>query len=88
MLTKLHAYWNSLPHPVQAVITLFTTMALTTLSKELQQLLSGDAAFTWPTLRHDIAFAVMSGAAAVQTFYMIPNRKPQPTDATPTSESK
>ncbi len=75
-MNRLKALWASLPHPVQAGITLFVSMALTTLSKELEQLLSGNEAFTWLALRHDIAAAVMAGAVAVRAFYMLPNRPP------------
>jgi hypothetical protein len=73
MISKLKALWNSLPHYVQAGITLFITMALTTLVKELEQLLSGNEAFTWLLLRHDLAAAVAAGVIAVRTFYMLPN---------------
>jgi hypothetical protein len=72
MLQKLHDYWNRLPHQVQAGITIFATMAATTLAKELQGYLSGNQAFTWLTLRHDIAAAVTAGLLALKAFYMIP----------------
>jgi hypothetical protein len=71
--TTLTNFWAGLPHPVQAIILAFITAAGTTLGKELQELLSGNEAFTWLALKHDIALAAFAGLAAVRTFYMLPN---------------
>jgi hypothetical protein len=73
LIAKLKAVWASLPHQVQAGVTVFASMALTTLAKEFEQLLSGNAAFTWLALRHDIAVAVMAGIVALKAFYLLPN---------------
>ena len=73
MISKLKVFWASLPHQVQAGVAVFGSMALTTLAKEVEQLLSGNDAFTWLALRHDIAVAVMAGVVALRAFYMLPN---------------
>lgn len=72
LFAKLQALWNRLPHKVQAAIVVGASAGLTTLSKELDQLLSGNDAFTWLALRHDVAAAVMAGVVALKAFYMIP----------------
>ena len=70
---SLLALWASLPHQVQALILAFLTAVGTTLIKELEQLVTGNEAFTRAVLRHDIAFALGTGIAAVKLFYMLPN---------------
>ena len=87
MLQKIRNYWNSLPHQVQAIILLFATAAGTTLGKELQELFLGNEAFTWLSLRHDIAVAVIAGFAAVRMFYMFPNRSAKQPPAPPQQTS-
>ena len=87
MLQKIRNYWNSRPHQVQAIILLFATAAGTTLGKELQELLLGNEAFTWLSLKHDISVAAIAGFAAVRMFYMLPNgtQKQQAAPPQPTS---
>ena len=77
MITKLKTFWSSLPHQAQAAITVFASMALTTLVKELEQSFSGNDAFTTLALRHDIAAAAMAGLVALKAFDMLPSNNGQ-----------
>jgi hypothetical protein len=86
LIAALKRFWSSLPHQVQAGVTVFASMALTTLAKELEQLLSGNDAFTALALRHDVAVAVMAGVVALKAFYMMPNRGLPPASPTPPTQ--
>ena len=86
LVAALKRFWSSLPHQVQAGIIVFASMSLTTLSKELDQLLSGNDAFTWLALRHDISAALVAGAVALKAFYMFPNRGLPPASPAPPAQ--
>lgn len=73
LFTTLKQFWGTLPHEVQAGILLFTTSAGTVLTREFSELAMGQQAFTWLTLRHDIAGAIFAGFIAVRALYMLPN---------------
>jgi hypothetical protein len=76
LIAQAKALWASLPHQVQAALVVFATVASTTLGKELQTLIfgGGAAAFSWLSLKHDIAAACVAGFIAARAFYMLPNR--------------
>jgi len=87
MLTKIKKYWNKLPHELQAAAVIFTTAAGTTLAKELQALIFSSGAFTWLSLKHDIAAALVAGALAARAFYMLPSSKSLVVASTPPVKS-
>lgn len=73
LFSALTTFWGGLPHQLQAILVAFAAAALGTLSKEFEALLSGSQAFTWLTLRHDIASALAEGIIAARAFYMLPS---------------
>jgi len=78
MIARAKALWASLPHQVQAGVVLFTTVAGTTLAKELQAYLFGTLSFSVSSLRHDFGAACVAGFLATKAFYMLPNRDKTP----------
>ena len=67
MLTKIQAYWNSLPHQLQATIMLFAGAALGVLQHSLS---SPDACLTGPCLKGYAIAAIQAGLAAVAALYI------------------
>jgi hypothetical protein len=61
------AEWNSLPHPVQAVVMLFVGAGTGVLRRSLEQ---QPACFSGTCLKGDIISAIHAGALAVVALYI------------------
>ena len=65
--------WNSLPHPLQAVVICFVTAALAEGGK-----IFADYPYTcisWFCAKKDLSLMVVSGLVAVRAFYMLPSHR-------------
>lgn len=70
MLTKIRNYWNSLPHPVQAVIMLFGGAAIAVLKRNFAD---AHGCLTESCLKGYAWAAVHGGVTAVIALYIPAN---------------
>lgn len=68
-LARIKAFWNSLPHPVQAMLC----FAATTAGTAFVRAVSDGNCYSWICLKHSAFASVVAGLAVVRAFYMLPN---------------